>query len=119
MIWLLTALAGGAGAVARFGLGVVVERHVRRWPLGTFPVNVSACFAIGLLAGWAGGQVGNIWLTLLGVGFLGGYSTFSAASVEAVQWLREGRYITAAVHTVGLLAVSLAAYALGYLILSV
>jgi CrcB protein len=79
----LVALGSGAGGVARYLLGgwitAVQRTSPANFPWGTFVVNVSGCFLIGLLAGvlaerpgaWAG------WRPLLVIGFLGGYTTFS------------------------------------------
>jgi len=109
--WVLVAAAGGLGAVARFLLDTAVARH-NRWstPLGTVLVNVTACFLLGLLTGWGLSHPGDgDATTVLGVGFLGGYSTFSTASVEGARLLLSGRVLAAAVHAGGMLAVSLVA----------
>jgi fluoride exporter len=111
----LTALAGGAGAAARFLLDTLVARHNRlSVPLGTVLVNVSACFLLGLLTGLVAGHAGLGEIgAVLGVGFLGGYSTFSTASVEGVRLLRQGRFLQATAHAGGMLVLSLAAALLG------
>ncbi|UJP40388.1 fluoride efflux transporter FluC [Cellulomonas palmilytica] len=113
MTALLLALAGGLGAVARFEVDSFVARRSRRLsvPMGTLVVNVTACFLLGLVTGGiaAGSDVGEV----LGVGFLGGYSTFSTASVEAARLLRAGRARAALLHAAGMLVASLAAALLG------
>lgn len=97
---LVTALAGGAGAVLRFVVDALVSqlfarRAARRGqapvtlPLGLLVVNMTGSFAIGVLAGVAL-QGGAAW-SVIGVGVLGGYTTFSAASLAAVQLLRQRR----------------------------
>ena len=65
-------------------------------PWGTVVVNVTACLFMGLLVGWAGDSPhSESWaaaaLTVLGTGFLGGYSTFSTACVEGARLLLAGR----------------------------
>lgn len=114
MTVLLIALGGGLGAASRFLVDTWVARH-NRWatPLGTIVVNTSACFLLGLLTGWAIGRDAASWSAVLGVGFLGGYSTFSTASVEAARLLMAGRARVAAVHALGMLLLGLLAATLG------
>lgn len=115
MILLVTAAAGGLGAVARFLVNRLVARHAPvPVPLGTLVVNVSACFLLGLVTGWTLRHPDGAGVaTVVGVGFLGGYSTFSTASVEGVRLLRERRPWSALVHAGGMLVASLVAAALG------
>ncbi|ARU51334.1 camphor resistance protein CrcB [Cellulosimicrobium cellulans] len=111
----LVAVAGGLGAASRFLLDTLVARH-NRWstPLGTVVVNVTACFLLGLLTGWGGTHPGHGDVAaVLGVGFLGGYSTFSTASVEGARLLLAGRGVVALVHALGMLVVCLAAAVAG------
>ncbi|SKB05095.1 fluoride efflux transporter FluC [Aeromicrobium choanae] len=111
----LIALAGGLGAVLRF----VVDGAVARWvrssvPLGTFVVNLSGSFVLGLVV--ASTATGSDVRAVVGTGLLGGYTTFSAASVESVLLARAGgaRAVTvAALHAAAMLAAGLAAAALG------
>ena len=118
MIMLLLAVAGGLGAAARFLLDTLVARHHRlSMPLGTMVVNLSACLLLGLLTGWGLTHPGHQGLTaVLGVGFLGGYSTFSTASVEAARLVIAGRGILAIVHPVLMLLGCLGAATVGILI---
>ncbi|OLT46147.1 CrcB family protein [Cellulosimicrobium sp. CUA-896] len=109
------ALGGGTGAAARFLLDTAVQRH-NRWstPLGTVVVNVTACFLLGLVTGWGLGHAGDVVLVAgLGAGFLGGFSTFSTASVEAARLLLARRRLAAVLHPLGMLLAGLAAAALG------
>lgn len=111
MTLLLVALAGGIGAATRFLVDSWVAARLRSSvPAGTVAVNVTGSLALGLLTGWAlrhagGGQVASI----VGTGFLGGYTTFSTASVEAVRLARGGRVTAALGHAVAMLVLSLAA----------
>lgn len=115
---LLIAVAGGLGAAARFLLDTVVARHNRlSMPLGTFAVNVTACLLLGMLTGWAlvhpgHGDLGSV----LGVGFLGGYSTFSTASVEGARLLLAGRGPVALLHASAMLIACLMAAVAGILV---
>ena len=113
-----TMLLGGLGAACRFLVDTEVNRRNHlSIPLGTIVVNVSACLLMGLLTGWSLSHVGSDQVrTLLGSGFLGGYSTFSTASVEGVRLLREGDPLHAVTHTGGMLVLSMAATFLGYVL---
>lgn len=118
MILLLTALAGGLGGVARFTVDSWVARRNRiSVPMGTVVVNVTACFLLGTVTGWAAGTAGSAGIKeVLGVGLLGGYSTFSTASVEGMRLVAAGRPAGAAVHAGGMLGVSLLASTLGLMV---
>ncbi len=108
----LIALAGGLGAATRF----VVDGVVRaRFPLlPTLVVNVTGSLVLGLLAGLANdGTVGNTAAAVLGTGFLGGYTTFSAAGAETVRLLADRRFAAAALVSVGMLLASVGACAAG------
>jgi len=88
--WLTVALAGGVGAVARFAADTAITSRVRSgWPLGTMAVNIIGCFALGLLVGLVGDH--RYAAELVGTGFLGGFTTFSAAVVEAAMAIGEDR----------------------------
>jgi len=87
--FLMVAAGGAAGAMARYALGLVAGRLTPglAWPVGTFTANVVGGLLMGLLAGWlalkAGTGVDHERLRLLlGVGLLGGFTTFSAFSLE-------------------------------------
>ena len=115
MTGLLVALAGGLGAATRFALDSAVARHNRtRFPLGTLAINVTGSLALGLLSGWVlfRGDLGAL-AGVLGVGFLGGYTTFSTASVEAFRLMRADRRRAAIAHAGGLLVLGVAAAVLG------
>jgi len=115
MTLFLTALAGGVGGVLRFWVDTAVSRAARSvFPWGTIVVNTSACLILGLLTGLAYGGAGAEDLrTVVGVGMMGGYSTFSTASVEAVRLMRQRRHTASLAHAVGMLTLSLAAATLG------
>jgi fluoride exporter len=112
---LLVMLAGGAGAVARFVLGGLISSRFRgELPLGTMLVNVSGSLLIGLLAGAVIFHGAPAALqTVLGTGFLGGYTTFSTASVDTVRLLQARRPILALINAAGTLIVTVVAAAAG------
>ena len=115
MIPLLIALAGGLGAVVRFLIDRQVAARVRvGLPLGTVLINFTGSFLLGAVTGWWMFRAGDPGLrAVLGTGFLGGYTTFSTASVEAARLALDGRGWTTLVHSLGMLVVSLLAALLG------
>lgn len=112
-VWL--ALAGGLGAMARLALdGAIRQRTGVGW-LGTLVVNLTGSFLLGLVAGLATAVLPGSVRLVVGTGLLGGYTTFSAASVETVRLAGQRRWLAAAAHGLGtaLAAVALAAVGLG------
>ena len=82
---LLVAVGGAIGAVARYGVGVGAARWFGLgFPWGTLAVNVIGGLAMGVLAARAGPEHEALRLAL-GVGVLGGFTTFSAFSLETVR----------------------------------
>ena len=111
---LLLSVAGGAGAVLRFVVdGAVRDLVGARWPWGTAAVNVSGSFLLGLLTGLASRGMPHDLLLVLGTGLLGGYTTFSTASVETVRLLQQRRFVASAVYALGVLVLTIAAALLG------
>ena len=83
------ALGGAIGSLLRYQAGRGMTRWlgaeaVTAFPWATLTVNVVGSLAMGLLAGWLArhGQGGVLWRLFLGVGVLGGFTTFSAFSLE-------------------------------------
>jgi fluoride exporter len=112
---LLVMLGGAIGAGARFAVGqAVADRLASTFPVATLAVNLCGCLAMGALAGWlARSDAGDAWRLFLGVGVLGGFTTFSAFSLDWWQLMERGA--TGAATTYLLLSVggALAAFALG------
>ena len=121
MIAFVVACAGGFGSICRFLLDSVVGQHTHgKIPLGTIAINVLGSFLLGVITGWWTGHGGDPALRLaLGVGFCGGFTTFSTACVETARLARADGNTIALVHSMGMLAASvLAAFggmALGHL----
>jgi CrcB protein len=112
---LLVSIAGGVGAVARFLVDrAVTASATARYPRGTLVVNVTGSLLLGLVTGLALGQgLPERWHLVLGSGFLGGYTTFSTASLEALRLVQERRWLAAATHAVGMLLLSVLVAAAG------
>ncbi len=107
-VWIGVAVCGGLGAVARYVIGAGLSgRTDSPFPVGTFVVNLSGAFALGLLSGLA---VSDDLSKLLGLGALGAYTTFSTWMLETNRLAEERRgrldalYLVASV-LLGLLAV--------------
>ena len=111
---LLVMLGGGVGAAARYGVGLLSQARLgQSWP-GTLAVNVAGGFAMGLLAGWLALRGGaEPWRLLLGTGLLGGFTTFSAFSLETALMLEQGRWAGAAAYATGSAVLSVAALIAG------
>jgi CrcB protein len=113
------AVFGALGALARYGVdGLSRQRLGSGFPWGTFTVNVVGSFAIGLVFALVLGRADvPEWLKLsLTAGFLGGFTTFSAFSLQTHRLLGEGAYVLATSYVVGSVAAGLAAVGLGVLI---
>ena len=113
---LATALGGGAGAACRHGANRYIgSRYAGPFPLGTFLINVTGCFALGLLASLLAGTHRDVALptALLATGFLGGYTTFSTYALEGAILIKDGNRQTAAANLIGSVLAGLAAAAVG------
>jgi CrcB protein len=110
------AVAGAAGALARYGLeGFVSRRSTGAFPWGTFSVNVSGAFVLGFVFTILTEQLTTApWLRgALTIGFLGAYTTFSTLSFETYRLIEDGAVGIAAANALGSLAAGLGAVYLG------
>ena len=92
MTWVLIGIFGALGAFSRYRVsGIVQRRWTTLFPVGTLVVNLTGAFAAGVLTGLATGRgVPDVILVGVGIGFLGGYTTFSTWMVETVLTERSG-----------------------------
>jgi fluoride exporter len=110
-VWIGVGLLGGCGALARFGLTLLVaDRLHPHFPAGTLVVNLSGAFLLGLLAGAA--VEGDARL-LLGTGAIGAYTTFSTWMVETQRIEEAGKRRIAVTNIVFSIALGLVAAAFG------
>jgi CrcB protein len=107
----LVMLGGALGAGLRYGVGLAAARKLSGdFPWGTFLVNLLGGFAAGLLLGWllARGAQADPWRLFLGVGVLGGFTTFSAFSAETAYMLERGHVSLAALYVIASVSGALA-----------
>ena len=108
------AVAGGVGAGLRYLVDVaVVGGRPSRFPLGILVVNVTGSFALGVLTGLGTSIVGTEAAWIVGVGLLGGYTTFSTVSVESVLLMQSDEARRGWLNVVGTLLLAVAAAAAG------
>jgi CrcB protein len=116
---LLVFVGGGVGSTARYLVGMMALRTLGpRWPYGTFAVNVIGGFVIGWLAGTLAHRSFSDperWRVLIGVGMLGGFTTFSSFSLETALMIERKDYAAAAAYIALSVALSIGALFLGLL----
>ena len=113
--YLWVALGGAAGSTARFAIALWAgARWGWTFPWGTFAVNVTGSLAIGLVMTLLLARGADpAYRLLLVTGFLGGYTTFSAFSFEALTLLEARRWDAAAFYVIGSVVLGLVATGLG------
>lgn len=107
------------GGVARYLIATTITMRVAgRFPWGTFIVNITGCFLIGLIATYLSERVASPlpWSLFLVTGILGGYTTFSAFGWETVQLTRQGEPLLAFANVAGSAIFGYAAVWLGVVI---
>jgi len=110
--YLLIALGGGLGSIARYWVGSTIAGRIGiKFPYGTLVVNLTACLIIGFSLTYLGkrADLSPAWRFLVPVGFIGAYSTFSTYEWETLSTLRSGAFALAALYAVGSLILGLAA----------
>ncbi|MCR5871366.1 MULTISPECIES: fluoride efflux transporter CrcB [unclassified Sphingomonas] len=108
----LVMLGGAVGAGARHLVGrAALGIWGPGFPVGTLAVNVVGGFAMGLLAAWLASRAsgGEALRYLLGVGVLGGFTTFSAFSLETASMLQRGEFATALFYILASVVLSIGA----------
>lgn len=88
--FLQVALGGAIGASARYGVNILAGRLVPGFPLGTLIANVLGCFAMGVLAALLALRGGQHWAPFLLTGLLGGFTTFSAFTLDTMTLWERG-----------------------------
>ena len=115
MLWLAVSAAAGAGALLRYVIDrAVAERWRSTWPFGTFVVNISGSFVLGMLVGLSAHHgLGRTGLDIGGAGFAGGYTTLSTWTWESLALAETREWVAATANVVGSVAIGLLAAAAG------
>lgn len=114
LAWVGVAVLGAVGALARFRVAAAVTaRRPSDFPYGTFVVNVSGGFVLGVLTGL---QLSDDAMLAFGTGLLGAYTTFSTWMVEAQRLGEDGSWIAMWTYLLGSMFAGLVAAGLGWLV---
>jgi len=108
--YLLVFVGGGLGATLRHFINVFCARSLGSgFPWGTFIINITGSTVMGLIAGYLAfkGEASQPWRLFLMTGVLGGYTTFSAYSLDAALLYERGEPMLAALYVVGSVALSI------------
>lgn len=113
---LLIGLGSFIGGTSRYLLSKIIQTQFATvFPFGTFAVNVVGCFLIGLIFGWSSkNYLEPDWQLFLTTGVLGGFTTFSAFSMETITMMNAGQTTSAIFYVVLSVAVGLAGTIAGY-----
>ena len=119
VIYLLIALGGALGSVARFALNSAISSQLGgTFPWGTLIVNATGSFVIGFFAALTGPEgrllAGDNARIFFMVGVCGGYTTFSSFSLQTLNLARDGEWFRAGANTVGSVVACLVAVWLGH-----
>jgi len=110
MTYLIVFLGGGLGAALRHGINIVAARWLgTAFPYGTLFINVSGSLIMGLVAGYFAFKGGSSqhWRLFLTTGILGGYTTFSAFSLDVALLYERGALGLAALYALGSVALAI------------
>ena len=111
MNYLLVFVGGGLGSTLRHIVNVVTPRYLgSAFPYHTFIINITGSTVMGIIAGYLAfkGEASQPWRLFLMTGILGGYTTFSAFSLDAVLLYERGQIGLALFYLLGSVAFSLA-----------
>jgi CrcB protein len=110
--YLMIAIGGAAGSIARYQVAAMVQGRVAAgFPWGTFIVNMSGCFVMGVVMTLLTERVSDPnWRYLLPIGFIGAYTTFSTFELETFRAVSDRAFAIAAAYV-------LASVVVGYLAL--
>jgi len=111
MSYVIVFLGGGIGAALRHGINILAARTLGTgFPHGTLIINVTGSLIMGLVAAWFAfkGDASQHWRLFLTTGILGGYTTFSAFSLDAALLYERGEIGLAALYVLGSVVLSIA-----------
>jgi CrcB protein len=111
MSYLLVFFGGGLGATLRHVINMMSARWLGvAFPYGTFIINITGSLVMGLIAGYLSfkGEAAQPWRLFLMTGILGGYTTFSAYSLDSVLLYERGEIGLAVFYVVGSVVIAIA-----------
>ena len=116
----LVAIGGALGALARYFVSLASARYLgTRFPFGTFFINVSGSFVLGLVITLSSRRLvlhPEVWRLGLAIGFLGAYTTFSTFELESHRLLEDAQWLAATINLAGSVLAGLIAVRLGMLL---
>jgi len=117
--YLLVFLGAGTGGVLRHAVNRVAIPFSAAFPWGTFAINVVGGLAMGLIVGWFAfrGEASQHWRLFVTTGVIGGFTTFSAFSLEVVLLWERGEPLRATAYAGGSVLLSVAALFVGMALL--
>lgn len=112
MTWLYIAIGGALGSMARYFMQSAIGRYAGLdFPYGTLIVNITGSVLMGIFIGWLArvdqGHAQNLRL-FVAIGVLGGYTTFSSFSLDAITLMEEGKLSAMAVYVLSSVVISVA-----------
>ena len=116
MSYLLVFVGGGLGATLRHAINMICARCLGTgFPYGTFIINITGSTVMGLIAGYLAfkGEASQPWRLFIMTGILGGYTTFSAYSLDSMLLYERGELGLAAFYVIGSVVISIAGLAAG------
>jgi CrcB protein len=111
MSYLLVFVGGGLGATLRHAVNVLCARLFgTAFPYGTFIINITGSLVMGLIAGYLAfkGDAAQPWRLFIMTGILGGYTTFSAFSLDSMLLYERGEFGLAAFYVIGSVVIAIA-----------
>jgi CrcB protein len=111
MSYLLVFIGGGLGASLRHAVNMISARGLgTAFPYGTFIINITGSIVMGLIAGYLAfkGEASQPWRLFLMTGILGGYTTFSAFSLDTALLYERGEIGLAVFYVAGSVGISIA-----------
>src|SRR6201991_1699934 len=111
MNYLLVFVGGGLGSMLRYIVNVVCPRFLGAdFPYHTFIINITGSTVMGLIAGYLAfkGEAAQSWRVFIMTGILGGYTTFSAFSLDAAVLYERGEVGLAALYVIGSVVLAIA-----------
>ena len=117
--FLLVALGGGIGSMLRYGTSLMI--NAKYFPWATLAVNIIGSFLIGLILALSIKEESILynWKLFLATGVCGGFTTFSAFSLENMELLQNGKYLLAATYIALSVVLGIAAAFAGFKLITI